>query len=73
MMKFILGLVALGMGGVILRMALVKAGLARKPRKSAEMTRLKRELDLLLWIPPALIAIGGAWAIGAAIWSNWSR
>jgi hypothetical protein len=74
MMKFLLALVVAGMAGVVLRMALAKAGLSRsKPQKSAEMSKLKRELDILLWVPPALIAIGGAWAIGAALWSWWSH
>ena len=75
MMKFLLALVVAGMAGVVLRMALAKAGLSRTkpPQKSAEMSKLKRELDILLWVPPALIAIGGTWAIGAALWSWWSH
>lgn len=73
-MKFILALVVAGMAGVFLRMALAKAGIKRtKPQKSAEMSKLKRELDILLWVPPALIAIGGTWAIGTALWSYFSR
>ena len=56
MMKFLLSLVAAGMGFVILRMLLVKAGLAKPSgkdaAKGAKMSQLRKELDMLLWVPP---------------------
>ena len=73
MMKFILVLVVVAMATVVARMALIKAGLLRPrkrdPARSAAMAQLKRELDIILWIPPALIVLGGAWAIGVALYS----
>lgn len=73
-MKLVVALVAAGMGFVLLRMALVKAGLA-KPRSAAKdgkaqkMSQLRRELDILLWIPPALLVIGALYAI-FAMWTK---
>lgn len=74
MMKFLLALVAAGMGFVILRMVLVKAGVlkqspAKGGDKKAKMSQLRKELDVLLWAPPVLIVLG---AIYAAV-SMWMR
>jgi hypothetical protein len=67
MVKMLLGLVAAGMGFVLLRMALVKAGILKPSGKSAakgeKMSQLKRELDLLLWVPPALLVLGAIYAL----------
>lgn len=65
MVKFFLALVAAGMAFVVLRMLLVKAGLAKgadKP-KSEKMSQLRRELDILLWVPPALLVLGAIYAL----------
>lgn len=66
MVKMLLGLVAAGMGFVLLRMALVKAGILKASSKSVakgeKMSQLKRELDLLLWVPPALLVLGAIYA-----------
>jgi len=65
MVKFFLALVAAGMAFVVLRMLLVKAGLAKgsdKP-KGEKMSQLRRELDLLLWVPPALLVLGAIYAL----------
>ena len=76
MMKLLVALVAAGMGFVLLRMALVKAGLAKPSTKSAakdgkaqKMSQLRRELDILLWIPPALLVIGALYAL-FAMWTK---
>lgn len=71
MMKILLALVAGGMGFVFLRMLLVKAGLAKRSAKGAgkdggkgaRMSQLRKELDLLLWVPPALLVIGAIYAL----------
>ncbi len=68
MIKLILVLLASAMAFVVLRMALTKAGFKRAPAKNAAMTQLKKELNILLWIPPILIGIGGLYAIGSALW-----
>jgi hypothetical protein len=69
MAKFILALVAAGMGFVILRMVLVKAGLAKPSAKNVgkteKMSQLRRELDYLLWVPPALLVLGAIYALAA--------
>jgi hypothetical protein len=71
MVKFLLALVVAGMGFVVFRMLLVKAGLAKPGGKNAaknaakgeKMSQLRRELDLLLWVPPALLVIGAIYAL----------
>lgn len=69
MVKMLLGLVAAGMGFVLLRMMLVKAGLAKptdkNAAKGAKMSQLRRELDILLWVPPALLVIGAIYALAS--------
>ncbi|MFN3892762.1 MAG: hypothetical protein ACK4MV_20385 [Beijerinckiaceae bacterium] len=69
MVKFLLGLVAAGMAFVFLRMLLVKAGLARRTDKNTakneKMSQLRRELDILLWIPPALLVLGAIYALAS--------
>ncbi len=71
MVKFLLALVAAGMGFVILRMVLVKAGLAKpsakNPGKTEKMSQLRRELDFLLWVPPALLVLGAIYALASMI------
>ncbi len=68
MTKIILVLLVCAMAFVVLRMALNKAGFKRTPVKNAAMTQLKKELNILLWIPPVLIGLGGIYAIGSALW-----
>jgi hypothetical protein len=63
MFKILLGLVAAGLGLVIFRMFLVKAGLARPRVKDERMSQLRKELDLLLWAPPILIGLGAAYVL----------
>jgi hypothetical protein len=67
MVKMLLGLVAAGMGFVLLRMVLVKAGLLKPSNKSVakgeKMSQLRRELDMLLWVPPALLVLGAIYAL----------
>lgn len=69
MVKLLLALVATGVGLVFFRMLLVKAGLAKRADKSAgkseKMSKLRRELDILLWIPPALLVLGAIYALVA--------
>jgi hypothetical protein len=65
MAKTLLALVAAGMGFVFLRMLLVKAGLAKRTgaaEKREKMSQLRRELDILLWIPPVLLVLGAIYA-----------
>ncbi len=73
MMKFLLALVAAGMGFVILRMLLVKAGLAKPSQKDAakgaKMSQLRKELDLLLWAPPVLLVLGAIYAL-VTMWTR---
>lgn len=69
MAKFILALVAAGMGFVILRMVLVKVGLAKPSIKNVgtteKMGQLRKELDFLLWVPPALLVLGAIYALAS--------
>jgi hypothetical protein len=69
MAKFILALVAAGMGFVILRMVLVKVGLAKPSIKNVgkteKMGHLRKELDFLLWVPPALLVLGAIYALAS--------
>ena len=48
-----------------------------KPRKDAArdtaMARLKRELDLLLWIPPILLGLGAIYIAASLIYANFIR
>ena len=72
MMKFLLALVVAGMGFVILRMLLVKAGLAKPSQKGASkgaMSQLRKELDLLLWAPPVLLVLGAIYAL-VTMWTR---
>ncbi len=73
MMKFLLALVVAGMGFVILRMLLVKAGLAKPSQKGAskgaKMSQLRKELDLLLWAPPVLLVLGAIYAL-VTMWTR---
>lgn len=75
MVKFLLALVVAGVGYIFLRMLLVKAGLAKRSSKSVgksvgasagkreKMSQLRRELDILLWVPPALLVLGAIYAL----------
>ena len=69
MAKFILALVAAGMGFVILRMVLVKVWLAKPSIKNVgkteKMGQLRKELDFLLWVPPALLVLGAIYALAS--------
>lgn len=72
MMKFLLALVVAGMGFVILRMLLVKAGLVKPSQKGASkgaMSQLRKELDLLLWAPPVLLVLGAIYAL-VTMWTR---
>jgi hypothetical protein len=67
MAKTLLALVASGMGFVLLRMLLVKAGILnvgpKREAKREKMSQLRRELDLLLWVPPVLLVLGAIYAL----------
>ncbi len=74
MVKFLLALVGAGMGFVILRMVLVRVGLAKPtakaPGKGEKMSQLRRELDFLLWVPPALLVLGAIYALASMMMRN---
>jgi|LauGreDrversion4_2_1035121.scaffolds.fasta_scaffold2585377_2 hypothetical protein len=69
MTKLLLMILGAAAAGLLLRRALTRAGIV-KPRKGAAgdgaMARLKRELDLLLWIPPILLGLGALY-VGATL------
>ncbi len=67
MFKFLLAAVATAMGAVIVRMLLAKAGFIRRVPREQKMSQLRKELDLLLWAPPVLIALGAIYAVGAML------
>lgn len=62
--------------GLFARIMLTRMGLL-KPRKDAgrdnAMARLKRELDLLLWIPPILLGLGAVYIAASLIYANFIR
>ncbi|MFZ9500793.1 MAG: hypothetical protein ACO27F_04415 [Beijerinckiaceae bacterium] len=75
MTKLLLMILAAAAIGLVLRRALTRAGII-KPRKAAAdgaMARLKRELDLLLWIPPILLALGGVYVVASLIYGALTR
>ena len=59
--------VATAMGAVIVRMLLAKAGFIRRAPREQKMSQLRKELDLLLWAPPVLIALCAIYAVGAKL------
>lgn len=67
MFKFLLAAVAAAMGFVILRAILTRAGVLRQSKRRGDMSQLRRELDLLLWIPPVLIVLGAIYALVAML------
>jgi hypothetical protein len=62
--------------GLFARIMLTRMGLL-KPRKDVardnSMARLKRELDLLLWIPPILLGLGAIYVVASLIYTNFIR
>lgn len=62
--------------GLFARIMLTRMGLL-KPRKDIArdnaMARLKRELDLLLWIPPILLGLGAIYVVASLIYANFIR
>jgi hypothetical protein len=62
--------------GLLARIMLTRMGLL-KPRKDSArdnaMSRLKRELDLLLWIPPILLGLGAVYIAASLIYANFIR
>jgi hypothetical protein len=62
--------------GLFARMFLTRIGVL-KPRKDSArdtaMARLKRELDLLLWIPPILLGLGAVYIAASLIYANFIR
>lgn len=75
MTKLLLMILAAAAIGLVLRRALTRAGII-KPRMAAAdgaMARLKRELDLLLWIPPILLALGGVYVVASLIYGALTR
>ena len=62
--------------GLFARIMLTRMGLL-KPRKDSArdnaMSRLKRELDLLLWIPPILLGLGAVYIAASLIYANFIR
>jgi hypothetical protein len=75
MTKLFLMLLAAALAGLFVRRALTRAGIVR-PRKAADnglMARLKRELDLLLWIPPILLGLGALYVGATLLYGAFAR
>jgi len=75
MTKLFLMILAAALAGLFLRRALTRAGLV-KPRKAAgdgAMARLKREIDLLLWIPPILLGLGALYVGATLLYGAFAR
>jgi hypothetical protein len=75
MTKLLLMILAAAAIGLVLRRALTRAGIIKPRKASADgaMARLKRELDLLLWIPPILLALGGVYVVASLIYGALTR
>ena len=62
--------------GLFARVMLTRIGVL-SPRKDTArdtaMSRLKRELDLLLWIPPILLGLGAVYIAASLIYANFIR
>jgi hypothetical protein len=55
---------------------LTRIGVLRPRKDTARdtaMSRLKRELDLLLWIPPILLGLGAVYIAASLIYANFIR
>lgn len=76
MTKLFLMILGAAIVGLFGRIMLTRMGLL-KPRKDAArdsaMARLKRELDLLLWIPPILLGLGAVYVVGSLIYANFMK
>lgn len=62
--------------GLFARVMLTRIGVLRQRRDTARdsaMSRLKRELDLLLWIPPILLGLGAVYIAASLIYANFIR
>jgi hypothetical protein len=67
MPKIISVLIVIAIIAGFARMAFLKL----KPIQSK--SEFKRQLDIILWIPPALIALSAAWFIAEGIFHLWHR
>jgi hypothetical protein len=64
MLKIISFLIVIAIVGAFVRMAFLKLNPNRTVQPKSDF---KRQLDIILWIPPALIALSVAWVLVEAI------
>lgn len=76
MTKLFLMILGAAAVGLFARIMLTRMGLL-KPRKDAArdnaMNRLKRELDLLLWIPPILLGLGAVYIVATLVYAKFIK
>jgi len=70
MLKILTFLIVIAIDGVIGRMAFRKFNPSQAEQSKSEF---KRQLDIILWALPAIIALSVAWYLVEAIFQIWHR
>jgi hypothetical protein len=70
MLKILTFLVVIAIVGAFARMAFLKLNPSQAGKSKSEF---KHQLDIILWVLPALIALSAAWYLIEAIFQIWHR